>query len=201
MHDACRVMVIKKLGTELTPELQCVAKYLLFIENINVVVEPSVHQELAEKGGLQDVYTYTPDQGRRLGEFIDFVVCLGGDGVLLHTAQLFGENVPPIISFHLGSLGFLSQHRYDSMCESLKSVIYGNTTLESCSITDCASGMGVFVALRMRLTCEITRQGKGFVDETYEVCLSAVVFVCDEVRQLEGDALMTTESAVHALWA
>ena len=104
-------MVIKKLGDELLDELQCVAKYLMLVEKMNIIVEPDVHQRLAETGGLTDVYTYTPDQGRRLGEFIDFVVCLGGDGVLLHTAQLFRSNVPPIVAFHLGSLGFLSQHR------------------------------------------------------------------------------------------
>lgn len=104
-------MVIKKLGDELLGELQCVAKYLMGVEGMNIIVEPDVHHRLAATGGITDVYTYTPEQGRRLGDFIDFVVCLGGDGVLLHTAQLFGENVPPIIAFHLGSLGFLSQHQ------------------------------------------------------------------------------------------
>lgn len=175
-------MIIKKLGGELMPELQCIAKYLLLIEKINIVVEPTVHQELAELGSLAEAYTYTPDQGRRLSDFIDFVVCLGGDGVLLHAAQLFGENVPPIIAFHLGSLGFLSQHRYNAMCESLKSVIYGNTTPDACSITDCESGMGVFVSLRMRLSCEIRRSGKLLVAERYEarpaatcVCLFAAL--------------------------
>jgi NAD+ kinase len=43
---------------------------------------------------------------------IDFVLCLGGDGTLLHLSSLLtgnGENaVPPVVSFGLGSLGFLT---------------------------------------------------------------------------------------------
>jgi NAD+ kinase len=113
---ACRVMLIKKLGCELIGKLETVARYLLHEHNMNVIVEPVVHEELLMHGstsdkGLESVATFTPDQGTRLGDFVDFVVCLGGDGVLLHAAQLFGEHVPPIIAFHLGSLGFLSQHR------------------------------------------------------------------------------------------
>jgi hypothetical protein len=59
--------------------------------------------------------------------------------------------------------------RYDSMREALKSAIYGNTTSDSCMVTDCETGMGVNVSMRMRLKCEIRRAGKTFVDEGYEV--------------------------------
>jgi NAD kinase len=121
--------VLKKLGDELMGELQCVSKYLMLIEKMNIIVEPDVHQQLAEQGGLPDVYTYTPEQGRRLGDFIDLVVCLGGDGVLLHAVQLFGENVPPIIAFHLGSLGFLSQHRCASPLLTLHLFVLGSHSL------------------------------------------------------------------------
>jgi len=38
------------------------------------------------------------------------VACLGGDGVILHASNLFREAVPPIVSFNLGSLGFLTSH-------------------------------------------------------------------------------------------
>ena len=53
-------------------------------------------------------------QERDLGELhscVDFIVCLGGDGLLLHAASLFGNALPPIISFKLGSLGFLTTHK------------------------------------------------------------------------------------------
>lgn len=38
---------------------------------------------------------------RSLHLHIDFVVCLGGDGVLLHASALFKEAIPPVISFNL----------------------------------------------------------------------------------------------------
>lgn len=45
-----------------------------------------------------------------LHERVDFVACLGGDGVILHASNLFRDAVPPVVSFNLGSLGFLTSH-------------------------------------------------------------------------------------------
>ena len=38
------------------------------------------------------------------------MACLGGDGVILHASNLFRGAVPPVVSFNLGSLGFLTSH-------------------------------------------------------------------------------------------
>jgi NAD+ kinase len=164
-------MIVKKLGDELIDELCDVARYLIEEERMNVVVEPEVHMRLAEMGHMASIYTYTPDQGRRLGDFIDFVVCLGGDGVILHTAMLFRRHVPPIMAFHLGSMGFLSQHRWEAVVEDLQSVIHGKTKSDTCQMPEGGADMGVNVSLRMRLACEITRAGKSLVDQRYEVQL------------------------------
>lgn len=32
----------------------------------------------------------------RLKDCVDFVVCLGGDGVILHANMLFQSNIPPV---------------------------------------------------------------------------------------------------------
>lgn len=45
-----------------------------------------------------------------LHERVDFVACLGGDGVILHASNIFRDAVPPVVSFNLGSLGFLTSH-------------------------------------------------------------------------------------------
>lgn len=162
-------MIVKKLGDELTDHLSIVARYLIDEEDMNVVVEPAVHRRLAQMGKVANVFTFTPDQGRRLGDFIDFVVCLGGDGVILHTSQLFQRHVPPIVAFHLGSLGFLSQHQFESVAEDLRSVIYGKCEPDACQLPDGSASIGVNVSLRMRLVCEITRAGKELVDQQFEV--------------------------------
>lgn len=36
-----------------------------------------------------------------LTDKIDFAVCLGGDGTLLHASSLFQKEAPPVIAFHL----------------------------------------------------------------------------------------------------
>lgn len=43
----------------------------------------------------------------------DFIVTLGGDGTVLYASWLFQRIVPPVLSFALGSLGFLTKFDYD----------------------------------------------------------------------------------------
>lgn len=43
------------------------------------------------------------------------MACLGGDGVILHASNLFRDAVPPVVSFNLGSLGFLTSHDVGSL--------------------------------------------------------------------------------------
>jgi NAD kinase len=59
---------------------------------------------------------------RRLADHIDFVVCLGGDGVILHASSLFKQHIPPVVSFHLGSMGFLTNHPYPDFRQELRQV-------------------------------------------------------------------------------
>eukprot|EP00741_Cyanophora_paradoxa_P017902 tig00021036_g17291.t1 len=74
----------------------------LLEENLNVFVEPAVARELSH------LTPYAQSQEKELDGMIDFVVCLGGDGLILHVSQLFKNAVPPVLSFALGSLGFLT---------------------------------------------------------------------------------------------
>jgi ATP-NAD kinase N-terminal domain len=43
---------------------------------------------------------------------VDLVVCLGGDGTLMHANSLFPRQGPPSVCFNLGSLGFLTPFSY-----------------------------------------------------------------------------------------
>ena len=52
---------------------------------------------------FQDLHSLTPHHTSggaaaacRLHMYIDFVVCLGGDGVLLHASYLFKRAIPPV---------------------------------------------------------------------------------------------------------
>jgi NAD kinase len=78
-------------------------------------------------------------------ESIDFIISLGGDGTILSTAWLFQNSpVPPILPFHLGSLGFLTAFSISQMKETLDMVLDPlDQTLN--------------VSLRMRLSCSVHR--------------------------------------------
>lgn len=48
------------------------------------------------------------------------MACLGGDGVILHASNLFRGAVPPVVSFNLGSLGFLTSHTVSSLTQAFQ---------------------------------------------------------------------------------
>lgn len=74
-------------------------------------------------------------------EIFDLVLTLGGDGTVLYVLNLFQRIVPPVISFALGSLGFLTNFQFQEFPKHM------NKVLER----------GVRANLRMRFTCRVHR--------------------------------------------
>jgi NAD+ kinase len=74
----------------------------------------------------------------------DFVVTLGGDGTVLYASWLFQRIVPPVLSFALGSLGFLTKFDYDEFQDTLTK-----------SFRD-----GVTISLRLRFEGTVMRSQK-----------------------------------------
>ena len=87
---------------------------------------------------------WSPDLCWTQPEKFDLVLTLGGDGTVLFTSWLFQRIVPPILSFSLGSLGFLTNFEYDRFKEHLNNVM---------------GDAGMRVNLRMRFTCTVYRDG------------------------------------------
>ncbi|XP_023550793.1 NAD kinase 2, chloroplastic-like [Cucurbita pepo subsp. pepo] len=158
------VLLLKKLGQELMEEAKEVASFLYHQEKMNVLVEPDVHDVFARIPGFGFVQTFYSQDTSDLHEKVDFVACLGGDGVILHASNLFRGAVPPVVSFNLGSLGFLTSHTFDSCRQDLRHVIHGNDSLD-----------GVYITLRMRLQCEIFRNGKAIPGKLFNILNEAVV--------------------------
>ncbi|ESQ29165.1 hypothetical protein EUTSA_v10024113mg [Eutrema salsugineum] len=59
---------------------------------------------------------------------VDFVACLGADGLILHASNLFKGAVPPVVSFNLGSLGFLTLLTLSTYFKRV--IILGNNSLD-----------------------------------------------------------------------
>ena len=66
-------------------------------------------------------FLYSQDR-YNLSNLVDLVVTLGGDGTLLFASLLFPKTVPPVISFHMGTLGFLTPFFADDFITPLTHV-------------------------------------------------------------------------------
>lgn len=90
------------------------------------------------------LHYWTPDLCWSQPEKFDLVCTLGGDGTVLFTSWLFQRVVPPVISFSLGSLGFLTTFEFEKYKEHLNRIM---------------GDEGMRVNLRMRFTCTVYRNG------------------------------------------
>ncbi|XP_014663475.1 PREDICTED: NAD kinase-like isoform X2 [Priapulus caudatus] len=142
------VLVIKKIYDEdiIRPFVEIIS-HLVKERRMMVYVEEAILKDVKLNSNedfdrLKDKL-YTVSEGQDdLTDKIDFILCLGGDGTLLHASSLFQTSVPPVLAFHLGSLGFLTIFEYAENFKSvLTSVLEGNAKL----------------SLRSRLKCAITK--------------------------------------------
>ena len=90
----------------------------------------------------QMLHYWTPDICWNSPEKFDLVLTLGGDGTVLFTSWLFQRIVPPILSFSLGSLGFLTNFPFEGYKPTLDRIMEGS---------------GMRVNMRMRFTCTVYR--------------------------------------------
>lgn len=72
-------------------------------------------------------------------EVFDLVVSLGGDGTVLYVSTLFQRVVPPVMAFALGSLGFLTNFRFEQFRRRMAAVLDN----------------GAKAYMRMRFTCRV----------------------------------------------
>lgn len=131
------VFLLVKKDPELMKSVLEAAKYLSEVESLNVLVEGWVQTEALANG----MFLNTFSKPEVLHESVDFVVCLGGDGLILHVSTLFKTAVPPVVSFNLGSLGFLTPFQFDDFRAEIQALLRGDCNL----------------SLRMRLSCQIIR--------------------------------------------
>ncbi|TYZ62996.1 hypothetical protein PybrP1_008563 [[Pythium] brassicae (nom. inval.)] len=136
------VLIIKKPNdTDVTQTLIRFAHWLMQDKKLAVYIEPAVHEELA----IPHTKTWaSADDWDECQTNIDFVIALGGDGTVLWVSSMFKKSVPPVISFAMGSLGFLTPFEVSGYAEHLTNVING----------------GFYMSLRSRLVGTIIRKDK-----------------------------------------
>ncbi|XP_010031774.2 NAD(H) kinase 1 [Eucalyptus grandis] len=215
------VLIIQKPGSEDALDLcETIVRWLNF-DNKRIYVEPRVKQKLIEKSCSFNVVKswqddepgQTPDlrgkherEKKDMLKEIDLVITLGGDGTVLWAASLFQGPVPPVVSFSLGSLGFMTPFSRENYEKTLKLILKDPFP----------------ITLRRRLQCHVVRhladKGKAEEDENILVLnevtidrgqggyLTKLQCECDgsEITTVQGDGLIlstTSGSTAYSLAA
>jgi NAD+ kinase len=107
------------------PEARIVARellYLLEVRGARVVLEESIASDL----GRTDIAA-TVDE---LGEQVQLICVLGGDGTLLGIARRLAGQSVPILGINLGTLGFLSEAEPEHLPHAVDNLLSGNYDIE-----------------------------------------------------------------------
>ncbi|KAI6776341.1 hypothetical protein HG530_000286 [Fusarium avenaceum] len=104
------LLIIHKLYSDTV--VDAVVKFSTYLRNeypeVNLVFEPRIAESLKER---LDFPIYTSDSRSNMADKIDVIATFGGDGTVLRAASLYKlhGSVPPILSFNMGTLGFLGE--------------------------------------------------------------------------------------------
>ncbi len=66
----------------------------------------------------------------RIGEDVDLLVVLGGDGTMIATVRIVGDREIPVLGINYGSLGYLTEFRIEEMFAALEEILAGNYELD-----------------------------------------------------------------------
>ncbi|XP_022074858.1 NAD kinase isoform X1 [Acanthochromis polyacanthus] len=129
------VLVIKKIrDASLLQPFKELCIFLTEVKNLIVYVEKKVLEDPAISddenfGAITKKFCTFREDLDDISNRVDFIICLGGDGTLLYASSLFQESVPPVMAFHLGSLGFLTPFKFDTYQSQVTQIIEGNAAI------------------------------------------------------------------------
>lgn len=122
--------------------------YIVYVENTlehnNAFDAAGLLNESPEYEGR--LKYWNNELAKRKPHTFDLVVTLGGDGTVLYASWLFQRVVPPVLSFALGSLGFLTKFDFNHFEDTLTKALRD----------------GVTISLRLRFEGTIMRSQKRY---------------------------------------
>ncbi|XP_056276556.1 NAD kinase b isoform X2 [Pseudoliparis swirei] len=129
------VLVIRKIRDEtLVEPFKELCRFLVEEKQMMVYVERRVADDASLSkdeafGSIRNQLCTFREGYDDISECIDLIICLGGDGTLLYASSLFQGSVPPVMAFHLGSLGFLTPFKFESYKTEVAKVFEGNAAI------------------------------------------------------------------------
>ncbi len=124
---------IKRIGIVLKPHqpeaLKTICELVEWLaeRGINVVGGPELERERIEHQTgcpVQEVPT------ERIANEVDLMLVLGGDGTMIATARMVGDQEVPVIGVNYGGLGYLAEFRIEELYTGLEAVLSGNYRLD-----------------------------------------------------------------------
>ena len=124
---------IKRIGIVLKPHqpeaLKTICELVAWLaeRGIEVVGGPELERERIEHQTgcpVQEVPT------EKIATEVDLMLVLGGDGTMIATARLIGDQEVPVIGVNYGGLGYLAEFRIEELYTGLEVVLSGNYRLD-----------------------------------------------------------------------
>lgn len=124
---------IKRVGIVLKPHqpqaLKTICELTLWLgqRGIELVGGPQIERERIEHETGCAVREVEPEQ---LAAASDLVLVLGGDGTMIATARLIGDEEVPVLGVNYGGLGYLTEFRIEELYDALEMILADNYRLD-----------------------------------------------------------------------
>jgi len=124
---------IKRIGIVLKPHqpeaLKTICELVVWLaeRDIKLVGGPQIERERIEHQtgcGVDEL------QDEDIARDVDLILVLGGDGTMIATARMVGDQEVPVLGVNFGGLGYLAEFRIEELYTALESILSGNYRLD-----------------------------------------------------------------------
>ena len=125
---------IRRVGVVVKPHqpeaLKTICRLIewLSARGIKLAGSPHIERERIEHETGCAIEIFEEDQ---LAANVDLIVVLGGDGTMIATARMVGDQRVPVLGINYGSLGYLAEFRIEEMFPALEAILEGNYQIDA----------------------------------------------------------------------
>ncbi len=124
---------IKRIGIVVKPHqpdaLKTVCDLVVWLSQrgISLIGGPEIERERIEH---QTGCPVDEVESGQLAAQVDLILVLGGDGTMIATARMIGDQDIPVLGINYGGLGYLAEFRIEELFTGLESILSGNYRLD-----------------------------------------------------------------------
>ena len=124
---------IKRIGIVLKPHqpeaLKTICELVVWLaeRNITLVGGPEIERERIQHQTGCPVHQL---ESEKIASDVDLILVLGGDGTMIATARMVGDQEVPVLGVNYGGLGYLAEFRIEELYTALESILAGNYRLD-----------------------------------------------------------------------